>query len=96
MQSYKDRMMSLEGKLEHSTLQLEAQHHDSRQRIQARDDLMNEAIRQIREVAQHIQDLAADAKVLSLGTEVASERGRKLSRLLDEIRILGSKARSYL
>ena len=57
---------------------------------------MNEAIRQIREVAQHIRDLADDAEVLNLGTEVASERGRKLARLLDEIRILGSKARSYL
>ena len=43
-----------------------------------------------------MQNLAADAEVLSMGTEMASERGRKLARLLNEIRTLGLKARSYL
>ena len=89
-------MASLENKLQHSTLQWEAQLHDSRQKVHVRDNMMSEAIIQIREVTQHIQNLAADAEVLCLGTEVATERGRKLAQLLKEIKILGSKAKSCL
>ncbi|KAG8474232.1 hypothetical protein CXB51_034086 [Gossypium anomalum] len=61
-----------------------------------RDYLIGEAIVQIREVADHLQDLAAQANVLSTKYELVTDRGLELASLLDKIKTLGLRAKAYL
>ena len=57
---------------------------------------MGEAIVQIREVADHLQDLAMQANVLSAKYESMSDRGRELALLLDRVKTLSLRAKAYL
>ncbi|MFQ6660918.1 hypothetical protein Gotur_029258 [Gossypium turneri] len=64
--------------------------------VRNRDHLMEEAVVQIREVADHIQTLAVQADMLSVKYELKSDRGQELALLLRKIRVLGIRAKSYL
>ncbi|MFQ6651463.1 hypothetical protein Gotur_023790 [Gossypium turneri] len=64
--------------------------------VRSRDHLMEEAVVQIREVADHIQTLTVQADVLSVKYELESDRGQELASLLGKIRVLGTRAKSYL
>ncbi|KAA3472267.1 switch-associated protein 70-like [Gossypium australe] len=57
---------------------------------------MGEAVVQIREVADHLQALAARADALSLMYESGSDRGQSLAWLLRKVKDLGTKAKSYI
>ena len=57
---------------------------------------MGETIVQIREVADHLQDLSAQANVLSTKYESVSDRGLELALLLDRVKTLGLRAKAYL
>ncbi|MBA0878902.1 hypothetical protein Goshw_010477 [Gossypium schwendimanii] len=64
--------------------------------VRNRDHLMKEAVVQIREVADHIQTLAVQADMLSVKYELESDRRQELALLLRKIRVLGTRAKSYL
>ncbi|KAG8493438.1 hypothetical protein CXB51_010785 [Gossypium anomalum] len=90
-----------EGKLR--IKQLEAQEnylngelHQFRGQVRERDHVMGEAIAQIREVAEYVQDLAVRADVLSLMCGSSSDIGRELALLLDRVKTLGIRAKAYL
>ncbi|KAG8474312.1 hypothetical protein CXB51_033540 [Gossypium anomalum] len=51
------------------------------------------AIVQIREVADHLQNLATQANVLSTKYELVTDRGLELASLLDRIKILGLRVK---
>ncbi|XP_040971372.1 polyamine-modulated factor 1-binding protein 1-like [Gossypium hirsutum] len=70
--------------------------HHFQDQVRDRDYLMGEAIVQIREVADHLEDLAAQANVLSAKYESMPDRGRELALLLDRVKILGLRAKEYL
>ncbi|MFQ6653476.1 hypothetical protein Gotur_024860 [Gossypium turneri] len=57
---------------------------------------MEEAVVQIREVADHIQTLEVQADMLSVTYELESDRGQELALLLRKIRILSNRAKLYL
>ncbi|GMI66999.1 hypothetical protein HRI_000369300 [Hibiscus trionum] len=76
--------------------QWQARLDQSQDRIRDRDSVMVEALVQVREVAEHLQTLAVQADVLSLQTELESDRGKKLAWLFRKIRILGVKAKQYM
>ncbi|GMI71145.1 hypothetical protein HRI_000783800 [Hibiscus trionum] len=76
--------------------QWQARLDQSQDRIRDRDSVMAEALVQVREVAEHLQTLAVQADVLSLQTELESDRGKKLAWLFRKIRILGVKAKQYM
>ncbi|MFQ6661084.1 hypothetical protein Gotur_029364, partial [Gossypium turneri] len=57
--------------------------------VRNRDHLMEEAVVQIREVADHIQTLAVQAGMLSVKYELELDRGQELALLLRKIRVLG-------
>ncbi|KAH1092336.1 hypothetical protein J1N35_019593 [Gossypium stocksii] len=61
-----------------------------------RDYLMGEAIVEIREVADHLQALAAQADMLSVKYKLESDRGRELASLFDRVKTLGLRAKAYL
>ncbi|MFQ6641320.1 hypothetical protein Gotur_015164 [Gossypium turneri] len=56
--------------------------------VRSRDHLMEEAMVQIREVADHIQTLVVQADMLSVKYELESDRGQELALLLRKIRVL--------
>ncbi|KAK5824857.1 hypothetical protein PVK06_019643 [Gossypium arboreum] len=70
--------------------------HHLQDQVGDRDYLMGEAIVQIREVADHLQGLAAQANVLSTKYELVSDRGLELALLLDRVKTLGLRAKAYL
>ncbi|KAL1112352.1 hypothetical protein V6Z11_D02G120700 [Gossypium hirsutum] len=76
----------------HSNEQL---HHFQNQ-VRSRDHLIEKAVVQIREVADHIQTLAVQADMLSVKYELESDRGQELALLLRKIRVLGTRAKLYL
>ncbi|MFQ6655568.1 hypothetical protein Gotur_026072, partial [Gossypium turneri] len=57
---------------------------------------MVEALTQVREVADRLQTLAAQADVLSVKYELESDRGRELDWLLRQVKALGIRARPYI
>ena len=57
---------------------------------------MGEALTQVREVADRLQTLAAQADVLSVKYELESNRGQELYWLLRQVKALGTRARSYM
>ncbi|KAG8497324.1 hypothetical protein CXB51_008527 [Gossypium anomalum] len=106
LKELKSKVEDLEVALHESKLrieQLEAQEdylkgelHHSRGQVRERDHVMGEAIAQIREVAEYVQDLAVRADVLSLVYGSSSDIGRELALLLDRVKTLGIRARAYL
>ncbi|KAG8500434.1 hypothetical protein CXB51_002748 [Gossypium anomalum] len=90
-----------EGKLRIKQLEtqedyLKGELHQSRGQIRERDHVMGEAIAQIREVAEYVQDLAVRADVLILMCRSSSDIGRELALLLDRVKTLGIRAKAYL
>ncbi|XP_016748374.1 spindle pole body component 110-like [Gossypium hirsutum] len=70
--------------------------HHLRDQVRDRDYVMEEALVQIRGVAEHLQDLAIQARTLSIMYESSSDRGRELALLLDRVKTLGLRAKVYL
>ncbi|XP_012477746.1 uncharacterized protein LOC105793378 [Gossypium raimondii] len=64
--------------------------------VRSRDNIMEEAVVQIREVADHVQALAVQADMLSVKHELESNRGQVLAVLLRKIRTLSNRAKLYL
>ncbi|KAG8489360.1 hypothetical protein CXB51_017482 [Gossypium anomalum] len=90
-----------EGKLRIEQLEtqgdyLKGELHQSRWQVRERDHVMGEAIAQIREVAEYVQDLAVRADVLSLMCGSSSDIRRELALLLDRVRTLDIRGKAYL
>ncbi|KAG8502317.1 hypothetical protein CXB51_001978 [Gossypium anomalum] len=90
-----------EGKLQIEQLEMQENYlkrelHQSKEQVKERDHVMGEAIAQIREVAEYVQDLAVRADVLSLMYGPSSDIGRELALLLDRVKTLGIRAKAYL
>ncbi|KAG8503783.1 hypothetical protein CXB51_001922 [Gossypium anomalum] len=92
LQNYELRIEQLEAREGHWKEEL----HHLQDQVRDKDYLMGEAIVQIREVADHLQDLAAQANVLSIKYELVTDRGLELALLLDRIKTLGLRAKAYL
>ncbi|KAG8482766.1 hypothetical protein CXB51_023957 [Gossypium anomalum] len=75
---------------------LKGELHQARGQARERDHVIGEAIAQIREVAEYVQDLAIRADVLSLMYSSSSNVGRELALLLDRVKALGLRAKAYL
>ncbi|KAG8482729.1 hypothetical protein CXB51_023950 [Gossypium anomalum] len=63
--------------------------HHLQNQVGDRDHVMGEALVQIREVAEHLQELAIQARTLSMMYESLSNKGRELALLLDRVKTLG-------
>ncbi|KAG8482598.1 hypothetical protein CXB51_024386 [Gossypium anomalum] len=90
-----------EGKLRIKQIKMQGDYlkgelHQSRGQVRERDHVMGEAIAQIREVAEYVQDLAVRADVLSLMCGSSSDIRRELAFLLDRVKTLGIRAKAYL
>ncbi|KAL1156500.1 hypothetical protein V6Z11_A08G096200 [Gossypium hirsutum] len=70
--------------------------HHLQDQVGDRDYVMGEALVQIREVAEHLQELAIQARTLSMMYESSSDKGRELALLLDRVRTLGLREKVYL
>jgi len=70
--------------------------HQVKGQVRDRDNIIGEAIAQIREVAEYVRDLAVRADALSMMYESASDKGRELALLLDKVRTLGIRAKVYM
>ncbi|XP_016740133.1 coiled-coil domain-containing protein 102A-like [Gossypium hirsutum] len=68
--------------------------HYFQNQVRSRDHIMEEAVVQIREVADHVQTLAVHADMLSVEYELESDRGQELVVLLRKIRMLKNAIRS--
>ncbi|KAG8472687.1 hypothetical protein CXB51_034619 [Gossypium anomalum] len=75
---------------------LKGELHQAREQVEERDYVIGEAIAQIREFAEYVQDLAIQADVLSLMYLSSSDVGRELTLLLDRVKALGLRAKAYL
>ncbi|KAK5811436.1 hypothetical protein PVK06_026767 [Gossypium arboreum] len=82
--------------VQNQALEKENQGLKAKNQVRDRDYLIGEAIVQIREVVDHLQDLAVQANVLSTKYESVSDRGRELALLLDRVKTLGLRAKAYL
>ncbi|TYH80582.1 hypothetical protein ES332_D03G142000v1 [Gossypium tomentosum] len=69
--------------------------HYFQNQVRSRDHIMEEAVVQIREVADHVQTLAVHADMLSVEYELESDRGQELVVLLRKIRMLSNRAKLY-
>ncbi|KAG8493342.1 hypothetical protein CXB51_010670 [Gossypium anomalum] len=87
---------SLDYKLETQEDYLKGELHQSRGQVKERDHVMGEAITQIREVAEYVQDLVVRANVLSLMCGLSSDIGQELALLLDRVKTLGIRVKAYL
>ncbi|KAG8500395.1 hypothetical protein CXB51_004468 [Gossypium anomalum] len=67
-----------------------------RDQVGDRDHVMERALIQIRDVAKHLQNLAIQARTLSIIYESLSDSRRGLALLLDRIKTLGLRAKVYL
>ncbi|KAG8472782.1 hypothetical protein CXB51_034728 [Gossypium anomalum] len=72
------------------------QNHNPTVEVEERDYVIGEAIAQIRELAEYVQDMAIRADVLSLMYSSSSDVGRELALLLDRVKALGLRAKAYL
>ncbi|KAL1135864.1 hypothetical protein V6Z11_A12G202200 [Gossypium hirsutum] len=84
------------GQLKAQEDYLRGELHQAKEQVRKRDHVIGKAIAQIREVAEYVQDLAIRADVLSLMYSSSSDVGRKLALLLDRLKALGLRAKSYL
>ncbi|XP_040931902.1 uncharacterized protein [Gossypium hirsutum] len=82
--------------LEEREEQCKGELHHLQDQVGNRDYLIGEALVQIRKVAEHLQDLAVQARTLSIMYESSSDRGRELALLLDRVKTLGLQAKVYL
>ncbi|KAL1155809.1 hypothetical protein V6Z11_A08G049600 [Gossypium hirsutum] len=106
LKELKSKVKDLEAALQEGKLQIEqletqgdylkGELHQSRGQIRERDHVIEEAIAQIREVAEYVQDLAVRADVLSMMCGSSSDIGRELALLLDRVKTLGMRAKAYL
>ncbi|XP_012442028.1 uncharacterized protein LOC105767044 [Gossypium raimondii] len=106
IEEMKERIEELETALQNCEIRikyLEAsesrnneQPHYFQNQVRSRDHIMEEAVVQIREVADHIQTLAVQANMLSVKYELESDRRQELALLLRKIRILSNRAKLYL
>ncbi|KAL1087799.1 hypothetical protein V6Z11_D08G208100 [Gossypium hirsutum] len=106
IEEMKKRIEELEMELQNCEIQIKhlkaneshnnEQFHHFQSQVRNRDHLIEEAVVQIREVADHIQTLAVQANTLSVKYELESDRGQELDLLLRKIRVLGTRAKSYL
>ncbi|KAK5771507.1 hypothetical protein PVK06_047722 [Gossypium arboreum] len=92
LQGYELRIEQLEAREE----QWKGELYHLQDQVRNRDYLMGEALVQILEVAEHLQDLAVQARTLSIMYESSSNRGRELTLLLDRVKTLGLRAKAYL
>ncbi|KAL1079097.1 hypothetical protein V6Z11_D10G199700 [Gossypium hirsutum] len=69
--------------------------HHFQSQVRSRDHLIEEAVFQIREVADHIQTLAVQADTLSVKYELESDQGQELALLLRKIRVLGKSPAAH-
>ncbi|MFQ6622581.1 hypothetical protein Gotur_002855 [Gossypium turneri] len=84
LQNCENRIKHLEANENHNKEQL----HYLQNQVRSRDHIMEEAVVQIREVANHVQALAVQADMLSVKYELESDRGQELAVLLRKIRML--------
>ncbi|XP_016730698.1 tropomyosin alpha-1 chain-like [Gossypium hirsutum] len=106
IEEMKERIEELESTLQNCEIRIEyletnenhqnEQLHDFQNQVRNRDDIMGEAVVQIREVADHLQTLAVQANTLSVKYELESNRGQELASLLRKIRVLRIRAKPYL
>ncbi|KAL4341093.1 hypothetical protein GQ457_08G026830 [Hibiscus cannabinus] len=94
--SYQGELESLKEFQEDEKARWEAQLQYSQDQVRNRDHIMNEALVQVRGVAEHLQTLAVQANVISVQTELESTRGKRLASLLKEIKSLSLKAKRYM
>ncbi|KAG8474331.1 hypothetical protein CXB51_034118 [Gossypium anomalum] len=73
---------------------LREEFHQSRGQVIERDHVMGEAVAQIQEVTEYVQDLAIQADVLSLMCGSSSDIGRELALLLERVKTLGIRAKA--
>ena len=92
LQNCEARIEYLEANKDHQSEQL----HYLQNQVRSRDRVMGQALVQIREVADHLQTLAVQADTLSIKYELESDRGRELASLLQKIKVLSIRAKSYL
>ncbi|KAK5802847.1 hypothetical protein PVK06_030473 [Gossypium arboreum] len=85
------RIEQLEAREEHWKGEL----HHFQDQVRDRGYLMGEAIVQIREVADHLHDLTVQANVLSTKYELVSDKGLELALLLDRVKTLSLKEKTY-
>ncbi|MBA0877612.1 hypothetical protein Goshw_017269 [Gossypium schwendimanii] len=106
IEELKKRIGELEDTLQNSKLwvelferrneQCQEQLHRFQSQIRNRDYIMGEAVTQVREVADHLQNLVVQANVLSLKYESESSRGRELAWLIRRVKTLSIKAKPYM
>ncbi|KAG8482623.1 hypothetical protein CXB51_023960 [Gossypium anomalum] len=75
-----------------STIELK----ELKSKVEDLEAALQEAIAQIREVTEYVQDLAVRADVLSLMCGSSSDIRRELAFLLDRVKTLGIRAKAYL
>ncbi|MFQ6654736.1 hypothetical protein Gotur_025595 [Gossypium turneri] len=92
LQNCENRIKHLEANENRNKEQL----HYFQNQVRSRDHIMEEAVVQIREVADHVQALAVQADMLSMKYELESDRGQELAVLLRKIRMLSNRAKLYL
>ncbi|MBA0729699.1 hypothetical protein Golax_025868 [Gossypium laxum] len=106
IEELKKRIGELEDTLQNSKLwvellerrneQCQEQLHRFQSQIRDRDYIMGKAVTQVREVANHLQNLVVQANVLSLKYESESSRGRELAWLIRRVKTLSIKAKPYM
>ncbi|MFQ6667047.1 hypothetical protein Gotur_033200 [Gossypium turneri] len=106
IEELKEKIEELETVLQNCELRVELleanngcwkeQLHRSQDQVRERDYVMGEALTQVREVANRLQTLAAQADVLSVKYELESDRGRELDWLLKQVKALGIRAKPYI
>ncbi|KAA3483832.1 golgin subfamily A member 5-like [Gossypium australe] len=100
IEEMRGKIGELETALQDSKIRVELfwkeQLHHSREQIRNRGYIMDKAVAQIREVADHLQALAVRADALSLMYDSRSERGQSLAWLLRKVKYLGIRAKSYM
>ncbi|XP_016755112.1 coiled-coil domain-containing protein 102A-like [Gossypium hirsutum] len=106
IEEMKKRIEELETTLRNCEIRIECleaieirnneQLHYFQNQVRSRDHIMEEAVIQIQEVADHIQTLAVQADILSVKYELESDRGQELALLFRKIRILSNRAKLYL
>ncbi|XP_012435542.1 spindle pole body component 110-like [Gossypium raimondii] len=92
LQNCENQIKHLEANENHNKEQL----HYFQNQVRSKDHIMEEAVVQIREVADHVQALAVQADMLSVKYELESDRGQELVVLLRKIRMLSNRAKLYL
>ncbi|MBA0577247.1 hypothetical protein Golob_023957, partial [Gossypium lobatum] len=88
LQQYHSRNFLRVEMLETNNERWKEQLHRSQDQVKERVYVMGGALNQVREVADHLQTLAAQADVQSVKYELESDRGRELDWLLRQVKAL--------